>query len=193
MPSAAERCRRVPTHSTESEIDLRLVELDSTDAAVVAGFIAICGEHKHRVAGLDHWYPLDRMDAVADRFRTADLFGVLAGDIMVAVFVLSDDPLPYYGDLGAFRGGGDHPSYLSALAVLPSHQGTGVGRYAMAQAERLVLDRGGDVIRFDAVTTNRPAVEFYRRLGYDEGGEIQVGSLTVTCFERRLVEPAAST
>jgi ribosomal protein S18 acetylase RimI-like enzyme len=64
-----------------------------------------------------------------------------------------------------------------------------LGRRAMAAAEDIIAERGGDAIRFDAVTTNTPAVDFYRRLGYAEGAVIPVGPVTVTCFERALTDP----
>lgn len=162
----------------------QLVALDPADASIAAGMVAICGEHIHRTAGLDHWYPIRRLDTLVDRLATADLWGVRDGELLVAVFALSEEPLPYYGDLSTFNLAADEPYYLSALAVLPSHQGSGVGRFAMTEADGLVIGRGGDAIRFDAVTTNTPAVAFYRRLGYSEAGVIPVGTLTVTCFER---------
>lgn len=169
-----------------SEGGLRLTHLDTADAAVVTGMIVVCGEHIHRTSGLTHWYPMKRLDALIDRLMDADLFGVMADELLVAAFALSIEPLPYYGDLSAFRLPADRPHYLSALAVLPSHQRHGIGRFAMAEADKLAAARGGDAIRFDAVTTNNPAVDFYRRLGYAEGGIIPVGLLTVTCFERQL-------
>ncbi len=162
----------------------QLVSLGSTDASIAAGMVAICGEHIHRTAGLDHWYPIRRLDTLVDRLAASDLWGVRDDELLVAVFALSEEPLPYYGDLSTFHIPADQPYYLSALAVLPSHQGSGVGRFAMAEADGLVAGRGGDAIRFDAVTTNTPAVAFYRRLGYSEAGVIPVGTLTVTCFER---------
>ena len=167
-----------------------LVPLDARDASIVAGMVAICGEHVHRTAGLDHWYPIPRLDATIERLERADLHGVMLDELLVAVFALSEEPLPYYGDLSTFRLTARWPFYLSALAVLPSHQQAGVGRFAMTAAESLVSEQGGDAIRFDAVTTNAPAVAFYRKLGYSEGGVIPVGRLSVTCFERLLSDPA---
>jgi ribosomal protein S18 acetylase RimI-like enzyme len=176
----------------QSEPRPRLVHLETTDAAVAVGFIAVCGEHIHRTSGLDHWYPLQHLDLLSDRFERSRLFGIRADDLLVGIFSLTDEPLPYYGDLSAFRLPAGEPRYLSGLAVLPSHQRAGVGHYAMKQAERVVRESGGDAIRFDAVTTNTPAVDFYRRLGYAEGGVIPVGHLTVTCFERLLDLDGAS-
>jgi hypothetical protein len=71
-------------------------ELDHGAAPVVAGIIAVCGEHIHRTAGLDHWYPLTRLDPLVDRLGGSDLFGVFVGELLAAVFTLSLEPLPYY-------------------------------------------------------------------------------------------------
>jgi ribosomal protein S18 acetylase RimI-like enzyme len=162
-----------------------LIPLSAADAPVLAGMIAICGEHAHRVHRLDHWYPTSSLDAFTRRFEPADLYGFATGTALEGAIAISLEPLPYYDEAAPFTPA-DRPAYLHLLAVMPFAQGGGLGRSAMAEVERLARELGADALRFDAATANTPAVGFYRRMGYDEVGVLPVRDVTVTCFERFL-------
>lgn len=172
-------------HRRRRTEEQRPVPLAPSDAPAVAGMIAICGEHAHRVYGHDHWYPTSSLDALATRLEQADLFGYFQGLALVGAIAMSPDPLPYYPEGGVFSPARE-PVYLHGLVVLPAFQGRGFGRRAMRHVDQLAGERQADVVRFDAATMNERAVGFYRALGYEERGVLPVRHTTVTCFERRL-------
>jgi ribosomal protein S18 acetylase RimI-like enzyme len=59
-----------------------------------------------------------------------------------------------------------HRGWINYLAVAPEHRGKGYGRSIMAEAERLLRAVGCPKINLQIRTDNRPAVDFYSRLGY---------------------------
>ena len=81
-----------------------------------------------------------------------DLFlvGVLDGEIVATVMA------GYEGHRGA----------INYLAVAPEHQGKGLGRAIMAEAERLLGASGCAKINLMVRTSNEAVIGFYRALGY---------------------------
>jgi ribosomal protein S18 acetylase RimI-like enzyme len=59
---------------------------------------------------------------------------------------------------------------LNAIYVLPEFQGTGVGKKLWEQA-RQIFDPSQDTI-VEVASYNLPAIEFYKKLGFIETGEI---------------------
>jgi GNAT superfamily N-acetyltransferase len=58
---------------------------------------------------------------------------------------------------------------LRGMAVLPGHQKKGLGEQLVQVAEKMVLDRQGELIWFNA---REAAVGFYSRMGYEISGEM---------------------
>jgi diamine N-acetyltransferase len=74
-------------------------------------------------------------------------------------------------------------SILVRLMIDARFQGRGYGRDAVAAVADLVRGRGLQTIRLSVVPENEPALEFYRRNGFVETGEVEGGELVM---ERRL-------
>jgi GNAT superfamily N-acetyltransferase len=55
--------------------------------------------------------------------------------------------------------------YLEDLFVRPAARGQGVGRALLARVARLALERGCARLEWAVLDWNRPAIDFYRRLG----------------------------
>jgi diamine N-acetyltransferase len=104
----------------------------------------------------------------------AEPYAVYADDEMVGFALLY--PLAE-GD-GPPRG-----SILVRLMVDARHQGRGHGRAALDAVVELVRARGLGTIRLSVVPENEQALEFYRRNGFAETGEVDGGELVM---ERRL-------
>jgi len=68
-----------------------------------------------------------------------------------------------------------HRGWLNYLAVLPVLQGRGFGRALVAEAERLLRLEGCPKINLQVRTTNRGAVEFYRRIGFIVDDVVSMG------------------
>lgn len=59
---------------------------------------------------------------------------------------------------------------ITALAVLPEAQGSGVGRHLVEASERHFRAIGLERIEVTSGLSHRPAYAFYRHLGYDDHG-----------------------
>ncbi len=59
-----------------------------------------------------------------------------------------------------------------SVGVHPKWQRRGIGQRLMALAEDEARARGAKEVRLEVSTSNRPAVDFYRALGYDAQGLI---------------------
>ena len=64
---------------------------------------------------------------------------------------------------------------IYTLAVHPDFYGRGVGRFMLAEAERIARESGGISIRLDAVAGNIPAERLYRGAGYELIAEKSLG------------------
>lgn len=64
-----------------------------------------------------------------------------------------------------------HGGYIRFLAVHPEKQRRGIGRQLMGYVERRVFGRASSIY-VCILETNRPAQEFYERLGYSKVGEL---------------------
>ncbi|WP_428940829.1 N-acetyltransferase family protein [Fontivita pretiosa] len=55
--------------------------------------------------------------------------------------------------------------YLEDLFVLPEHRGRGVGKALLGEVARIARQRDCGRLEWAVLDWNRPAIEFYRRLG----------------------------
>jgi len=94
-----------------------------------------------------------------------DLFlvGVLDGAVVASV-------------LAGYEG---HRGWLNYLAVAPEHQHRGLARAIVEEAEKRLRDSGCPKVNLQIRTTNRSALEFYRRLGYSEDDVVSMGKRLV--------------
>jgi hypothetical protein len=56
----------------------------------------------------------------------------------------------------------------------------------MAQVDELVRARGYGWVRFDAVGHHARLLHFYDRLGYAQRGLLNLGEVSVMCYEKAL-------
>jgi GNAT superfamily N-acetyltransferase len=73
------------------------------------------------------------------------------------------------------------------LAVFPEFHGQGVGRFLMEGAEGLAKDRQIAYVRLDAYTVNPFSTGFYKAIGYEERGEIDVRGVGLVLFEKKML------
>ncbi|MBM7630931.1 GNAT family N-acetyltransferase [Geomicrobium sediminis] len=59
-------------------------------------------------------------------------------------------------------------AYISAIAVTPKAQGSGAGKQLMKKAEQWCSERGHSQLVLDVFKANEGAVQFYKRLGFEE-------------------------
>ena len=68
-----------------------------------------------------------------------------------------------------------HRGWLNYVAVAPEFRRRGAGRQILDEAERLLRAAGCAKINLQVRTTNRQAIQFYRRLGYEVDDVISMG------------------
>jgi GNAT superfamily N-acetyltransferase len=72
------------------------------------------------------------------------------------------------------------------LSVHPLVWRQGVGRALMRFAERMARTRGLPWVRLDAFADNPDSNAFYRRIGYDERGQVSAGGVPLILYERAI-------
>jgi ribosomal protein S18 acetylase RimI-like enzyme len=68
-----------------------------------------------------------------------------------------------------------HRGWLNYVAVAPEHQGNGLARIIVTEAERLLRLVGCPKINLQVRATNKDVIEFYRKLGYSIDDVISMG------------------
>ncbi len=68
-----------------------------------------------------------------------------------------------------------HRGWINYLAVDPGARQRGLGRALMAEAERLLRERGCPKINLQVRRDNREAMAFYERIGFAEDASVSLG------------------
>ena len=68
-----------------------------------------------------------------------------------------------------------HRGWVNYLAVDATRRGSGLGRQLMAEAERLLAERGCPKLNLQVRSTNTSVIEWYRTLGYEPDGAVSLG------------------
>jgi GNAT superfamily N-acetyltransferase len=87
----------------------------------------------------------------------------------------------------------DRPLYLVSMAVLPRHQGKGIGRRLLAFAEELARERGFEAIRLDSYDASAGAGDFYASCGWAFRGTVKYKGNPLRYYERLVSAPDGST
>ena len=78
---------------------------------------------------------------------------------------------------------GTEKAWISMLFVAQAHHRTGVGSFAVEQAEKLLREKGFSRVGIQTTQDNHPARNLYRKLGYTE----TLSPDTERCFYERMV------
>lgn len=68
-----------------------------------------------------------------------------------------------------------HRGWVNYLAVDESRRGAGLGAAIMAEAERLLIERGCPKLNLQVRSTNTGVIEWYRSLGYEPDHAVSLG------------------
>jgi ribosomal protein S18 acetylase RimI-like enzyme len=68
-----------------------------------------------------------------------------------------------------------HRGWINYLAVHPNHQGTGIGRRMMEDAEIRLRAAGCPKINLQVRSTNTEVIAFYKRIGYNVDNVVSLG------------------
>jgi ribosomal protein S18 acetylase RimI-like enzyme len=78
-----------------------------------------------------------------------------------------------------------HRGWVNYLAVDAALRGGGLGRRLMAEAERLLVERGCPKLNLQVRTTNTEVLAFYERLGYVVDDAVSLGKRLIEDGPRR--------
>ena len=70
-----------------------------------------------------------------------------------------------------------HTAFVTLLACARAHQGKGLGKYLMEQADALAVKAGMKHMRLEVDLDNFGAIAFYSKLGFEQVGEKGIGSM----------------
>jgi len=68
-----------------------------------------------------------------------------------------------------------HRGWINYLVVHPDHRGRGLGRVLVNEAERRLGALGCPKVNLQVRSSNRSAVDFYRRIGYSVDDVVSMG------------------
>lgn len=80
----------------------------------------------------------------------------------------------------------DESSFVHKLAVLPEYRGQGLAAEMLEHAATQTLAKGINVTRLDCAAERSKLRAFYKKLGYKNVGERQVGPHRAALFEKHL-------
>ena len=177
--------------------DISLQQAQPADAEQVFQLMVDAGRDLHASRGFDNSDPppitleqlrsdtLQRMVLMA-RSRS----GQLAGTITLG----ESYPYPFEPDLEAGRFTFVAPAdaaavYVNRLAIAPTFQGEGLGRYLMEVADDEARRRHAHAVRLECNHDNAPLVEWYRKLGFSLRGRRTRGPRELAILEKVLDPP----
>jgi len=134
--------------------------------------------------GRGYWTPGLTDEGVLFAMRNSSVYVSRIENKLVATLTLAKTK-PWSIDK-SYYSPSKQPLYLTAMAVDPSVQRTGVGRLCLAEAARIARTSAGDAIRLDAYDAEAGAGEFYRKCGYREVGRATYRSTPLIYFEMLL-------
>lgn len=130
--------------------------------------------------GRGWWSRQSTPKGVRSKQRISKVYVVRARRKIVATFRLASAK-PWAIDPAYFTRV-DRPLYLHAVAVVPTHQGRGVGSRLEAAA-MIARDWPANAIRVDAFDHTAGAGEFYRKCGFREASRVTYRSVPLAYFE----------
>lgn len=145
--------------------------------------------------GQGHWSGSTKLQSIRERIKCADPENLRRTTLYVATW--DGEPLGSVA-VSTFPPGFWKRSYwrepralglgVFNLVVSPALQGTGIGRFLMEHVELLARDHNIPYVRLDAYEKNPFSTAFYRHLGYEARGTIDVRTVGLILFERSLVD-----
>jgi ribosomal protein S18 acetylase RimI-like enzyme len=99
------------------------------------------------------------------------MYGIKDGNEYVAVVTLDAKQSKKYQYFN-WKDKEGRPCCIHRLAVDPSRQGQGIGKYLLQYIENLAIQKGFSSSRIDVYKINESAVALYERNGYVKVGEV---------------------
>jgi GNAT superfamily N-acetyltransferase len=131
--------------------------------------------------GAGHWSSSPGERSLQRAMRTSSVFVARIGEDVVATFHLQTQK-PWAIDRSYFTDVA-RPLYLTSMAVEPSLQRRGIGRWLLEHASATARDLSAGAIRLDAYDAAAGAGPFYERCGYHEVGRAAYRKTPLVYYE----------
>ncbi len=177
---------------TGGEIPLSVRVATTRNARAIAALRTAAADGLTRRFGRGHWSSGASERGALHAMRRGIVLVAFRRRELVAVLVLARIK-PWAIDPSYFTPA-TRPLYLTDMAVKPSRQGRGVGRWILDRAVEAAREAGGDALRLDAYDAEAGAAGFYARCGFREVGRVVYRTVPLVYFERVLTaEPWPTT
>ena len=151
-------------------MNLRFRDASSADAPAIAALKNAAAGALTARFGLGHWSTLVTERSTILGLRHARVRVGRDGRRILTVLRLATKK-PWAIDVKYFTPV-RRPLYLTGMAVSVEHQGQGLGRLAMADAQAVAEAWPADAIRLDAYDAEAGAGSFYERCGFTQRGRV---------------------
>jgi GNAT superfamily N-acetyltransferase len=155
------------------------------DAAAIAAYRTRAAERLTAQFGTGHWSSPSTEKQVLLSLRKKGLVVVARSGAEVVGSLSLVTKKPWAIDIAYFTAV-PHPLYLLDMAVDPTAQRRGVGRFLLDEAERVARAWPAQAIRLDAYNAPAGAGEFYTKCGYEERGRVVYRGVPLIYYERLL-------
>lgn len=164
---------------------LALVRLYPHQAGPAHAILAASSEELARIHGPGRWGQTVKLGAFKRGVLLRALYLATCGDEPVGTFCLARRRPSFYAPT-LFAQPEAPASYLSSMAVAPGVQRQGVGRWCLAQAERLAARQRLAYVRLDAYEGPAGAGPFYEKSGYRAVGRVPLVGAALIVFEKEI-------
>jgi len=158
-----------------------LVPATAGDAPAIVSLRNAVAERLTRDHGRGHWSSCVTERGVLQGLRTSRLLVAWDGPALLATLQLATRK-PWAIDKRYFAAS-PRPLYLTAMAVDPDRQRSGVGRRCLEEARRIAQAWPGDAIRLDAYDHPSGAGAFYEKCGFREVGRVVYRAVPLIYYE----------
>lgn len=156
------------------------------DAEAVHALLADAGDAL-AARGFNNWLPAYPRDRVADDIA-AQVVRVVrdtAGTV-VATYMLRSAPRHPYEGIAWGASDDAAARYLNRLAVAPSHEGQGIGRWCLGRIAEECASKEVAAVRCDVLAVNLAVRRFYERNGYELRGARRHSGWEFAVYEKVL-------
>ena len=166
--------------------DLIFEKITPEGADAVHELLTLCGRDLATRHGFRNWDPPAPLHVIRQDALEREVYLFRSAGATIATITLGRTAsIPYGEDVPRFSG----PSpavYVNRLAVHPSVQGHGYGRFCMRFAEERARDMGAKAVRCDVLADNARLRAFYEELGYLVMGGRDHSGWHFVCYEKEL-------
>lgn len=141
-----------------------------------------------RIKGLEQWpdwYP-DKNDLLKD-IKTSGLYLAEKNQEIIGIIVLDPEVPKEYNTI-KWRFTSGPVNSIHRLAVHPKKKTPGLAKELVTYVEKIANENGYNIIRLDTYSKNIAADKFYRKMGYQYAGDINLKFMPehYHCFEKAL-------